>query len=164
MPYRTRRFRRPSLPLLGLALAFALPAIAVPAAAQRAKTVVDISRMPIDREPDGFTIRHTGGGAPAEWRVVEDSSATGKKSIVQTEEDINDGRYPLAIYDAVSAKNVEVSVRIKPVSGRVDRSGGIAIRLTTPGDYYVARANALENNVTLFRVVKGRRAQIKSAQ
>jgi hypothetical protein len=55
--------------------------------------------------------------------------------------------FPLAIYKSYSGKNAEVSVRFKPVSGSIDQAGGIALRLQTPDDYYVVRANALEDNV-----------------
>jgi hypothetical protein len=48
-------------------------------------------------------------------------------------------------------------LRFKPVDGKVDQAGGIVVRLTTPDDYYVARANALEDNDRFYRVVKGRR-------
>ena len=65
------------------------------------------------------------------------------------------------MYQPVSAKNVEVTLRFRPVTGTIDQAGGIALRLTTPDDYYVVRANALEDNVNFYRVVKGRRSQIK---
>jgi hypothetical protein len=61
------------------------------------------------------------------------------------------------------AANVEVGVRFKPVAGAVDRAGGIAVRLLSPDDYYVVRANALEDNIRFYRVVNGRRQQIKGA-
>jgi len=68
--------------------------------------------------------------------------------------------FPLAIYKSYSGKNAEVSVRFKPVSGSIDRAGGIALRLQTPDDYYVVRANALEDNVRFYRVVKGKHEQL----
>jgi hypothetical protein len=54
-------------------------------------------------------------------------------------------------------------VRFKPVTGTVDQAGGIAVRLLTPDDYYVVRANALEDNVRFYRVVKGKREQLGGA-
>jgi hypothetical protein len=54
-------------------------------------------------------------------------------------------------------------LRFKPVTGTVDQAGGIAVRLQTPDDYYVVRANALEDNVRFYRVVKGKREQLASA-
>src|SRR5205807_10106612 len=56
-----------------------------------------------------------------------------------------------------------VTVRFKPVDGKVDRAGGVAIRLADRDNYYVVRANALEDNVRFYRVVKGDRRQIAGA-
>ena len=119
--------------------------------------------MQVGQEPPGFTFWRTGQGAPAEWRVVADTTAAGPKAIAQISNDTTDYRFPLAVYQPVSAKNVDVVVHFKPVAGAIDQAGGIAVRLTTPDDYYVARANALEDNVRFYRVVKGRRQELKGA-
>ena len=60
----------------------------------------------------------------------------------------------------MTAKDVEVTVRFKAVAGRVDRAGGIAVRLTDTDNYYVLRANALEDNVNFYHVVQGSRREI----
>jgi hypothetical protein len=124
---------------------------------------VDIAAMRAGFEPDDFRFWRTGEGGAAEWRVVTDPSAIGQKAIAQTSTDNTGYRFPLAVYKPVSPKNVDVVVRFKPVAGAVDRTGGIAVRLMTPDDYYVARANALEDNVRFYRVVKGKREQIAGA-
>jgi hypothetical protein len=129
--------------------------------AQEKTISVDVSGMQPGLEPQGFTFGRTGQGASAEWRVVEDPSASKGKAIAQTSKDTIDYRFPLAIYQPVSARNVDVTVRFKPVAGKVDEAGGIAVRLATPDNYYVARANALEDNINFYRVVNGRRSQIK---
>ena len=129
--------------------------------AQKSATQIDIAAMQPGREPPGFSFGRTGSGAAAEWRVVADPGAAAQKAIAQASTDTTDYRFPLAVYQPVSAKNVDVVVRFKPVAGRVDQAGGIAVRLATPDDYYVVRANALEDNVNFYRVVKGRRSQIK---
>lgn len=103
----------------------------------------------------------TGKGTPAAWSVVADASVPGGQVLAQTSTDQTDYRFPLAIYDGITAANVEVTVRFKAVAGRVDRAGGIAVRLADPDNYYVLRANALEDNVNFYRVVKGTRTQIK---
>jgi hypothetical protein len=54
-------------------------------------------------------------------------------------------------------------VRFKPVSGTIDRAGGLAVRLADANNYYVARANALEDNVRFYRVVKGKREELAGA-
>jgi len=129
--------------------------------AQKPLVNVDIAAMQPGEEPGDFTFWRTGNGASAEWRVVSDPTATDQAAIAQTSTDATDYRFPLAVYKPVSAKDVDVSVHFKPVAGKVDQAGGIAVRLTTYDDYYVVRANALEDNVRFYRVVKGRREQIK---
>src|SRR5206468_9909560 len=89
--------------------------------------------------------------------------ASNRQAIAQTSTDPTDYRFPLAVYQPIAARNVDMSVRFKPVGGKVDQAGGIVVRLTGPDDYYVVRANALEDNVRFYRVVKGKREQIKGA-
>jgi len=126
-------------------------------------TQIDISRMNPGLAPDGFTFWRTGDGEIGDWRVVEDPSASDRQVIAQTSKDPTDYRFPLAVYRPISAKNVDVVLRFKPVGGTVDQAGGIVVRLTTPDDYYVARANALEDNVRFYRMVKGQREQLDGA-
>jgi hypothetical protein len=129
--------------------------------AQSATTQIDLFRMKPGLAPEDFTFSRTGSGDVGDWRVVDDPKASNRRVIAQTSTDRTDYRFPLAVYQRVSAKNVDVMLRFKPVDGKVDQAGGIVVRLTTPNDYYVARANALEDNVRYYRVVKGRREQIK---
>ena len=129
--------------------------------AQKPLVQVDIAAMQAGEEPSDFAFWRTGNGAPAEWRVVSDPTAAHQAAIAQTSTDTTDYRFPLAVYKPVSAGDVDVSVRFKPVAGKIDQAGGIVVRLATPDDYYVVRANALEHNVRFYRVVKGRREQIK---
>jgi hypothetical protein len=63
--------------------------------------------------------------------------------------------------DAPALRDVRVEVRCKPVRGTVDRACGVVFRFQDAEHYYVARANALEDNVNLYRVVNGRREQLK---
>jgi hypothetical protein len=131
--------------------------------AQHATTQINIAGMRPGIAPLGFSFGRTGNGAAGDWQVVADPSAAGQKAIGQISQDRTDYRFPLAVYDAISAKNVDVAVRFKPVDGTVDQAGGIAVRLASPDDYYVVRANALEDNVRFYRVVQGRRQQIQAA-
>jgi hypothetical protein len=123
---------------------------------------IDIAALAPNLEPE-FTVGRTGQGAPAQWRVVADPTAVDGRAIAQASTDRTDYRFPLAIYQPYSGRNLDLSVRFKPVSGTVDQAGGIAVRLQTPDDYYVVRANALEDNVRFYRVVNGRREQLAGA-
>ena len=126
-------------------------------------TSVDLSTAAVGAAPPGFEFGRTGQGKPGQWLVAEDGTAAHGRAIAQTNGDTTDYRFPLAIYKPYSGKNFEVSVRFKPVAGTVDQAGGLAVRLQTPDDYYVVRANALEDNVRFYRVVKGKREQLASA-
>ena len=130
------------------------------ALAQTGATMIAIDKMEAGAPPADFEFARTGQGGPARWTVVADASAAGGRAIEQTSTDKTDYRFPLAIYKPLSAVNVDVSLRFKAVAGSVDQAGGIAVRLSTPDDYYVVRANALEDNVRFYRVVKGRREQL----
>jgi hypothetical protein len=133
------------------------------AEAQQKPVQIDIAGMPAGAAPPGFEFTLTGGGVVSAWKVVADPTAAAQKAIAQTSQDRTDYRFPLAVYQPLSAKNVEVTVHFKPVAGEVDQAGGIVVRLTDKDNYYIVRANALEDNVRFYRVVNGRRQQIQGA-
>lgn len=125
---------------------------------------LDFENTAVGQLPSGMTMALTGGGGPVNWTVIEDKTApAGAKVLAQTSVDRTDNRFPLAILDATTPANLRISVRFKPVAGSVDRAAGIALRLRDANNYYVVRANALEDNVRLYRVVAGRRIQFEGA-
>jgi hypothetical protein len=155
---------RPSpIPFLFFAVVF-VTAVLVTSAhdslSQSAAAVVAIANMEIGAVPPDFKFARTGQGGPGKWTVVSDETAYAGRAIEQSSTERTDYRFPLAIFEPVVSRNLEVSVRFKPVAGRVDQAGGIAVRLLDEDNYYVVRANALEDNVRFYRVVKGRREQI----
>jgi Domain of Unknown Function (DUF1080) len=110
--------------------------------------------------PAKFHRARTGQGAESKWEVVVDSTAPSKPNVVaQTSTDKTDYRFPLLIADEGSFKDLELSVRFKAVSGKVDRAGGLVFRLKDANNYYIVRANALEDNYRLYHVVNGSRRQ-----
>jgi hypothetical protein len=130
------------------------------ATAQSQPRRFDFEDAAVGAPPRGFSFALTGGGAPVRWVVLEDSySPAGPKVLVETSKDRTSDRFPLAILDGVTARDVAVSVRFRPISGTVDQAAGLVVRLRDPRNYYIARANALEDNVRLYRVVDGRRIQ-----
>ena len=130
---------------------------------QTGAIMIAIDKMTVGAAPAGFETARTGQGAPSQWTVMADATAAGGRAIEQTSTDTTDYRFPLAIHQSGSAGNVDVTVRFKAVGGKVDQAGGIAVRLSDPDNYYVVRANALEDNVRFYRMVKGRREQLEGA-
>ncbi|HJX83707.1 MAG TPA: family 16 glycoside hydrolase, partial [Candidatus Angelobacter sp.] len=114
--------------------------------------------------PAKFHSAKTGGGTPEKWAVIADPTAPSKPNVVaQSSNDKTDYRFPLLVADEGSFKDLDLSVKFKAVSGNVDRAGGLVFRLKDPNNYYVVRANALEDNYRLYHVVNGRRVQFAGA-
>ncbi len=122
---------------------------------------VNFERSDLGKLPRDFTTALTGRGGPVSWVLREDSEAPngGPVLVQETWEAIN-YRFPLCIYDKVFARDVAAEVKWKAVSGKVDEAGGIVLRYQ-PENYYIARANALEDNVILFKTVRGKRSKIE---
>jgi hypothetical protein len=150
----------PIRPYLRAALVACTLAFAPSAFAQTGAAMTAIDRMTPGSPPAGFSFARTGRGKEGEWIVTTDRTAAGGQAIEQTSTDRADYRFPLAIHESLSAANVDVEIRVKAVAGKTDQAAGIAVRLTDADNYYVARANALEDNVRFYRVVDGRREQL----
>lgn len=115
----------------------------------------------LNAPPASFSFGRTGQGREGRWVVVQDPTApSGDHVLAQLDEDDTDNRFPVAVADAPSLKDLRLEVRCKPVSGETDEACGLVFRYRDPDNYYIARANALEDNVNLYQVVKGRRRQI----
>ena len=122
---------------------------------------IDFEGMPIASAPEGWTIAKTDGGADPQWEVVADStSPAGARVLAQLSKDATSARFPLAIHPGPALTNGAVSVRFKPVSGNVDRAAGLVWRYRDENNYYLVRANALEDNVVLYKVENGRRTPL----
>jgi hypothetical protein len=113
------------------------------------------------RLPAKFHSALTGSGATGEWAVTADASAPSQPNVLaQTSADKTSYRFPLAIADEGSFRDLELSVKFKPISGRVDQAAGLVWRLKDANNYYIVRANALEGNVVLYKVQNGKRADL----
>jgi hypothetical protein len=129
---------------------------AVIASAQTWK--VDFAQDAVGQPPKGFQFGHTAkAGAPGKWVV---QSAGNEKFLAQVDPDSTRSRFPVAVLSDVQAADVDLSVRFKPVSGRVDQAAGLVWRFQDQDNYYIVRANALENNVVLYKVEKGKRTDL----
>ena len=132
-------------------------------AAALAQTVTFENETP-GQPPKDFEFGVAGMGGAGRWEIVADSTAGGGKALAQLSTNTMDFRFLVAMYKPVTAANVEVTTRCKPMSGQSDQACGVIVRAIDAGNYYIARANALEGNVRFYRVRDGQREQLASAE
>ena len=114
-----------------------------------------------NEHPKEFVTGLTGKGKPGKWIVIADPSASSKPNVLaQMDPDSTSYRFPVCIYDPLQAQNVQISVKFKPVSGSEDQAGGIVWRYQNANNYDIVRANALEDNVVLYKVQDGKRTDL----
>jgi hypothetical protein len=103
--------------------------------------------------PAGWSCGVTGRGAP-KWLVEADRGAPSAPNVLKQS---GSGAFPWCVRDGSSIGDGFVEVKFKPISGKEDQAGGLIWRFKDGSNYYVARANALENNVSLYYTEKGQR-------
>ena len=106
--------------------------------------------------PSGWTATQTGRGE-AKWAIAADETAPSKPNVL---EQSGVATFPVCLKDDTNLKDGFVEVKFKPVSGKEDRAGGLVWRAKDSNNYYVFRANATEDNVVLYKTVKGRRGPL----
>src|SRR5688500_973492 len=107
--------------------------------------------------PEGWEAGVTGKGAPR-WAVDEDATAPSPTRVLQQ---TGQGAFPWCVKKDASLADGFVEVKFKALRGKEDQAGGVVWRWKDGNNYYVARANALENNVSLYYTEHGRRNTIK---
>src|SRR5215471_14288065 len=113
----------------------------------------------VGKPPSGFEFGRTGNGAQGIWVVQGQADAPSAPNVLaQTSADGTDYRFPVA-FTGPPTKDLRLSVKCKPVSGRVDQACGLIFRVKDADNYYLTRANALEDDVRLYHVVAGKRVQ-----
>ena len=106
--------------------------------------------------PSGWSCGVTGRGS-VQWVVEADATAPSLPNVLVQR---GRGDFPWCVRGDASLADGYVEVRFKPLTGREDRAGGVVWRWKDGDNYYVARANALENNVSLYYTQGGRRNTI----
>jgi hypothetical protein len=104
--------------------------------------------------PPHWTGTLTGTGA-AKWSIEQDDSAPSKPNVLKQS---GEATYPICVKDDTSLKDGFVEVKFKALSGKEDQAGGVIWRVKDKDNYYVCRANALEDNVVLYKTVAGKRS------
>lgn len=117
----------------------------------------------VGKAPRGFSFDRTGKGKQGIWVVQTEKDAPSAPNVLaQIDPNSTNYRFPVAVANEPAFRNGKVSVRCKALSGKVDQACGLLFRYRNENNYYVARANALEDNVNLYRLQNGRRREIKS--
>jgi hypothetical protein len=129
-------------------------------AAHAAETVTFEQAGATGAVPSGFTQATTGKGAKADWKLQEAAGAPSGKMVVQQFSTGGDMRFPVLVYDKVDATDVDLAVKFKAVSGKDDQAAGLVWRYQNADNYYIVRANALEDNVVTYIVKDGRRVDL----
>src|SRR3954447_1014496 len=122
-----------------------------------AVATVNFDQDTVGQPPVGWTATRTGSG-DAKWTVEKDDTAPSKSNVLKQS---GTATYPVCFKDDTSLKDGFVEVKFKSISGKEDQAGGVVWRLKDANNYYVARANALEDNVTIYDTVNGRRTERK---
>ncbi len=118
---------------------------------------IHFDQMQTGVAPEGWVSGVTGKGAPR-WTVEADPTAPSPPNVLRQS---GSGTFPWCVLRHVVATDGFVEVRFKPISGREDQAGGVVWRWKDGDNYYVARANALEGNVSLYYTERGSRKTLK---
>ncbi len=146
------------LPVILLAVSFAIilqskTLLADNFPTSKSKVTCDFNDQKTGSISDGWT------NVFGKWEVKKDGE---NKVLAQLAK--SKGRdFNIAVLDANSLKNVEMSVDIRAISGKEDQGGGLVWRYIDKNNYYIARFNPLEDNFRLYKVVNGKRIEMKSA-
>lgn len=118
---------------------------------------VNFDNDTIGKTPSGWTCGVTGKGVP-HWAVEADTIAPSHPNILKQS---GSAMFPWCVKDNIELADGMVEVKFKPIAGKEDQAGGLVWRWKDGNNYYVARANALEGNVSLYHMTNGSRKTIE---
>jgi hypothetical protein len=136
-----------------VALMLVICAVAATDPAKAESSMIDLSDQPVGSPPQDFEFWRAGEADPGHWAVVRDA-ATDSRASIQRSDANRDLRSSLAVCKTPSAVNAKVRVRFKLIDGSMP-SAGIAVRVTSPNDYYLVRVSAFELRLSLLHVING---------
>jgi hypothetical protein len=120
--------------------------------ANAADTLITFENSDIGKLPVGWSAEKS------DWYIQADGSSRALKMAKNSGEAFN-----ITVLADIFSLNVDVEARVKAISGDEDQGGGIVWRYQNSNNYYIARANPLENNIRVYKVINGRRSELKSA-
>ncbi len=129
------------------------------------KLFIDFEKYGKGSFPADFISTFTGSGRPGIWKVVEDETAPSPTKVLAQLSMRNFGyHFNLAVVKGYEFSDLRLTVYFKAVRGREDRGGGPVWRYRDADNYYIARANPLEDNFRVYKVVNGIRKMLASVR
>jgi hypothetical protein len=128
------------------------------ATALAAAETVNFDDMKAGVPPPGWTATQTGSGT-AKWSVEKDASAPSKPNVLKQS---GQATFPVCIKNDTKIQDGFVEVKFRPVAGKEDQAGGVIWRVQDANNYYISRANALEDNVTIYHTINAKRVAFKN--
>ena len=138
----------------------ATAALAATLAGLATAQTVNFDNLQPGAPPPGWNAAQTGSGQ-AKWSIEKDDTAPSKPNVLKQS---GAAAYPVCLKDDTNLKDGFLEVKFKPISGKEDQAGGLIWRARDSNNYYVARANALEDNVAIYYTVKGSRTEKKRTE
>jgi hypothetical protein len=127
---------------------------------QAVDTSFTFDNLKVGESPKNWSTNITGEGPSCRWTIQAENQ---NKSLVQVSNSTEDYRFNIIINDNLKYKDLEINLRFKGIKGKGDQGGGPVWRYQDENNYYVVRANPLEDNYRLYKVVNGNRKMLKSA-
>src|SRR2546430_14161956 len=126
------------------------------ATALAAAETVNFDDMKAGVPPPGWTATQTGSGM-AKWSVEKDASAPSKPNVLKQS---GQATFPVCFKNDTNIKDGFVEVKFRPIAGKEDQAGGVIWRGEVANNHYIARANPLANNLTIYPPVHGNRVGV----
>ena len=115
--------------------------------------------QPVGQPPPGWQLGDSGRGK-SKWTIERDETAPSKSNVLRQS---GSGTYPVALAEGTAITNGFVETRFKAIAGSEDRAAGVVWRAKDAGTYYVVRANALEDNIVMYKTLNGDRITLDVA-
>lgn len=136
---------------------YLIGALLLPLACTAYGQTINFDSDVVGEPPRGWHCGSTGKGVP-HWTVEHDKSAPSAPNVLKQS---SQSEFSWCVAEKNLIGDGTLEVKFKALSGNEDQAARLVWRWKDGGNYYVARANALENNVSLYYTMNGKRNTIK---
>ncbi len=141
--------------LLFIAVAVVAPVVSL--SSENASRIWTFEDDPPESLPPEFRVGTLFDGRPAgEWKILQtEASNNGTHMLGQLMGKGAEHAYKVVLIQGTMVTDLDLQVSFLPISGKADMGGGLMWRATDDRNYYLTRANPLEQNIRVYRVVNG---------